>query len=197
MSIELSPDMSGFFQERLAAALARRRVDTDVATEAYLVRLLASFADAPVDPALDQPLVARLAEALEAPSDHERLRLFRALGDNALYVCGFFSDRLERRGVSRGYVVSMGERAYVSAAYLSGRAHLRSIFAEVYDELADRFDLFAQVLDEVRESTSLRTPQDIVRLYERWRRTGSPLLAKRLQSEGVFPQPASRKTTLH
>ncbi|MCZ7687217.1 MAG: hypothetical protein M5U28_54170 [Sandaracinaceae bacterium] len=33
----------------------------------------------------------------------------------------------------------------------------------------------------------MRTPQDIVKLYDRWRRTRSPRLAERLRAEGVFP----------
>ena len=58
---------------------------------------------------------------------------------------------------------------------------------DAYPELAEAFDLLARALDDVRETTALRTPQDIVRLYERWRRTGSPLLADRLREEGVYP----------
>jgi len=188
MTIELSANPTGFFRERLLEALTRRHVSVSESTEVYLVHLLAGFVTTSADDALERPLVEHLARALEAPSNTERFRRFRALGDNALYVCGFFSDHLDRRGVSRGYVVSMGGRAYVAAADVGGF---------VYEELGESFDLLAQVLDEVRETTSLRTPQDIVRLYERWRRTGSPALAERLEAEGVFPQGAPKKSMLH
>ncbi|RLB49016.1 MAG: hypothetical protein DRJ42_21965 [Deltaproteobacteria bacterium] len=199
MTIELSADPSGFFRERLVSALGRRNVRVSEGTEVYLVHLLTGFVHVSADEALGQPLVERLAEALEAPGDVERFRRFRALGDNALYVSGFFSDHLDRRGISRDYVVSMGGRAYVAAGDLAerrvgGGAHG---LHEVYDELADGFDKLALILDEVRETTSLRTPQDIVRLYERWRRTGSKVLAERLEQEGVFPQEAPKKRLLH
>jgi len=36
--------------------------------------------------------------------------------------------------------------------------------------------------------TSLRTPQDIVRLYDRWRQGRSVAIAERLAAAGVFPQ---------
>jgi len=57
----------------------------------------------------------------------------------------------------------------------------------VYRELAALFAPITRVLDDVRESTALRTPQDIVRLYDKWRRTGSPRIAARLSAEGVYP----------
>ncbi|MEM9195743.1 MAG: hypothetical protein AAGF12_41635 [Myxococcota bacterium] len=188
--IELNVELKSFFRERLDGALQRHRLNVDVLTEAYLVDLMARYAHAPISSTLARPLVERMAEALEAQG-RERLVRFRELGDCALVACGFFSDHLVRRGVSRDYIVAMGGRAYGSAGDLAPHGEAR-----VYPELAERFDPIARVLDDVRESTSLRTPQDIVRLYERWRRTGSPLLAERLREGGVFPvRPPN--TTLH
>lgn len=199
MTIELSADPSGFFRERLVSALGRRNVTVSEDTEVYLVHLLTGFVHVTADEAIGQPLVERLAEALEAPSAVERFRRFRALGDNALYVAGFFSDHLTRRGISRDYVVSMGGRAYFAAGDLAERRLGGGSLAppEIFDELAGDFDRLALILDEVRETTSLRTPQDIVRLYERWRRTGSRVLAERLEQEGVFPQGEPKRHLLH
>jgi len=187
MTVDLSADMMVFFHERMAAALSRKRLRLADATEFYLVNLLTGFARLPAEHSIGEPFVERMADALAAPTDQERYRRFRDLGDHALYVCGFFSEHLAHRGVSRNYVVAMGGRAYVAAAELAGRAS-GSGLARVYPELAAHFDPLAHVLDEVRETTSLRTPQDIIRLYERWRATGSALLAERLEREGVFPQ---------
>lgn len=197
MTIVLDADMTEFFRERLVDALARQRVEVEDATEFYLVNLLTDYATRPPREALDRPLVHLLAEAVDTDDTAERFRRFRDLGDRALYACGFFIDHLEWRGISRDYVVCMGGRGYEEAAGLSGRAWGTpgSAFHEVYPELADGFDTFARVLDEVRETTALRTPQDIVRLYERWRRTRSPVLASRLHAEGVFPQAGDE--TLH
>ena len=190
MTIVLQADMTEFFRERLVTALERQQVAVAAPTEFYLVQLLTGYATQPPNDALARPLVHRLAEAMETPQPSERFRRFRDLGDSALYVCGFFADHLQRRGISRDYVVGMGGRAYVEAADLCGRTWgvTDAWLSRVYPQLADGFDTFARVLDEVRESTALRTPQDVVRLYERWRRTKSPLLARRLEEEGVFPQ---------
>ncbi len=198
-TIVLDADMREFFRERLVAALSRRRVEVEEATEFYLVNLLAGYASRSPRETLSRPLFHRLAEAVETPDAPERFRRFRELGDCALYVCGFFSEHLDRRGISRDYVVTMGHRAYGEAGDLCGRAcrAAEARLREVYPELAEGFDDFARVLDDVRETTALRTPQDIVRLYERWRRTRSPLLASRLKQQGVFPQVADDGEVLH
>ena len=198
-TIVLNADMSDFFRERLVAALEEQRLSVAETTEYYLVQLLTSYASRPPQDALGRPLVHRLAEAMETPDTAERFRRFRDLGDCALYVCGFFGDHLRRRGISRDYVVGLGGRAYGEAGDLCGRTwgSADGWLGKVYPELAGRFDAFARVLDEVRETTALRTPQDIVRLYERWRRTKSPTLARRLKEEGVFPQDGGGDRVLH
>lgn len=186
MTIETHSDVRVYFRERLVEALRDRRVEAAEATEYYLVNLLAGFAFSTDDEVLARPLVELLAEATQAERYAERLRRFRDLGDCALYMSGFFADNLERRCISRDYVVALGGHAYLAAESLVQRGSGVAL-ADVYGELASRFEVFSRVLCDVRESTALRTPQDVVKLYERWRRTGSPTLAKRLEAEGVYP----------
>lgn len=185
--IEPHADVRAYFRERLQSALERNRHRVDSGTEFYLVNLLAEFAIAPPLPSLDRPLAAQLAEALET-TGHERLRRFRSLGDAALYVSGFFADHLERRGITPDYAGAMGGRAYRSASALVRLAPPReAVLAPVYDELAAKFSIYVDVLSDVRESATPRSPQDIVRLYERWKRSRSPAVAAELRSVGLFP----------
>lgn len=185
--IELSTDMGGFFEERLDVSLTRRGCNASEGTRLYLVQLLTRFTfnSSPED--VSEPLALRMASAMREEGPVMRHQKLRDLGDSALYVCGFFGESLGRRGVSRSYVVSMGGRAYVAAGELPAPRGTE-VGPRVFGELSDGFGDYAAVLDDVRECTALRTPQDIVRLYERWKRTGSPVLAERLRAEGVFPQ---------
>lgn len=190
MSIVTCEPMHHFFQERLDACLERRSMTVQPTTGEYLRQLLAGYATTPSEHFWNKPFVYQLADAVHAPQASVRLRQFRQLGDMTLYVSGFFAEHLQRRGVSTDYVARIGERAYQAASDLAQRA-FKPLDVEqctAYAELAERFEDFVGVLDDVREMTSLRTPQDIVRLYDRWRRTGSPTLAERLREEGVFPQ---------
>lgn len=189
MRIQAIDRLASYFQERLRSVLERRSLRLGGAVEIYLVHLLERYSHARPDQAM-RPLVEHLSDALDAPSPQDRLRRYREMGDAALCVCGLFHEHLAARGINRRYVVSMGGHAYRHASHLAGATPgaVAEDSAGVYGELADRFDPIASVLDDVRETTSLRTPQDVVRLYERWRRTGSPVLAERLRQAGVYPQ---------
>lgn len=195
--IEKSGNVRGWFHERLQDALRRIATPTSEATEMYLVELLARHAEN-AGATFARPLALMLADAMEAEGP-DRIRRLRELGDSALYVLGFFEDHLDRRGISRSYVVTMGGRAYARAESLSAYSPREAVRRDVYGELADGFEGYVEALDEVRESTVMRTPQDIVRLYEKWKRTGSPKVAERLRSEGVFPAlgPAEESGLLH
>lgn len=186
MTIEMRGDLRAWFRERLAEALDRRGLAVSATTRVYVVELLHGFATEPATESLARPLALQLADAAEA-TGAEKIRRLRVLGDAALYLAGFFSDHLERRGVTRRYTVTMGEQAYASAGALAAYSPSEAVRRQAYAELADTFDGFVQTLDDVREMTTLRTPQDIVKLYDRWRRTRSPRLAERLREEGVFP----------
>jgi hypothetical protein len=91
----------------------------------------------------------------------------------------------------------MGGGAYENAGVLAIHSASEASRIAVYRELARKFVPFAQVLDELRETTALKTPQDIVKLYDKWRRTRSPRLAERLSAEGVHPVLPTDKPTLH
>lgn len=188
MTIEMIGDVRGWFHERLSACLDARQLTVGDETAFYLVELLASagVGGARRESLCGRPLVMILGEASQADG-LERLRLFRLLGDEALYVGGFFVEQLERRGVSEDYVSRLGTQAYETASQLALRSAHEAARVGVYRELAEHFAPLTRVLDDVRESTTLRTPQDIVRLYDKWRRTGSPRIAERLGAEGVYP----------
>ncbi|HJK92540.1 MAG TPA: hypothetical protein RMH85_28355 [Polyangiaceae bacterium LLY-WYZ-15_(1-7)] len=181
MSIEAHADLRAYFHERVRAAMDRLSVQARPDTELYLVDLLAEGRrQALATP--DQPLVHRLQEALAAADARERLQILRGMGDAALYTCGFFADHVERRGMSPDYYVAMGGRAYREASSLCNQRRA------TFGELAGGFRGWVRVIGEVREHTMLRTPQDIVKLYDRWRKSRSPEVAARLHAAGVFPQ---------
>jgi hypothetical protein len=192
MSILTSVDLKGWFHERLSAVLEHRNIATTDHARVYLVELLVRNAGTPPD--LDRPLAFALAEACEAAEPGERFRRHRALGDRALYLSGFFGQHLEHRGVAQTYVRSIGARGYGTASELARRWGGPGA---VLEELSEHFTPMCLVLDEVRESTALRTPQDIVRLYDRWKQTGSARLAERLAAEGVFPVSGDDGPTYH
>lgn len=181
--IEPLSDLTTFFRETVARALAVRHLEPPESTQSYLAALLAGLGH-------DQTLMAdSLVErelAAQSATRSTRLEKLRALGDHALSYAGLFAAHRERRGLSQAYIESVGKRAYKGAFTLAQHAREKAAHALVYLELSTHFGMYREVLDDVRESTSLGTADDVLSLYERFTRTGSPTLRKRLAGHGVF-----------
>jgi len=116
----------------------------------------------------------------------ERFDRLRALGDGVLYSCGFFSEHFEARGVDPAYVMRIGTTAYGAASSML-RVHEG---LDVYGELSQKFRCFVDVVADVAEVTiahGATTSKQMLKMYERWLKTGSDRLAQALSSHGLVP----------
>jgi len=181
--------MNQFFHEVVVDALRSRHVDATEEAAGYLVGILCSYAH-PTEEAhspFSEPLTFLLRDALEA-SGPERLRRLRSLGDGVLYAIGFFGEHLTQRGADRQYIEQVGASAYQHAAAMMRVRAGRSSEPPVYSELAAKFQRFAAVLSDVAEGTigaMVRDSQSLLKVYERWIRTGSTRLAGELGLHGI------------
>lgn len=191
-SIDACSDVRLYFHERLNEAFESQRTSASQETEAYLLNLLAGQTAAG-SAALECPLVLLLERAHFA-TGIERVARFQQLGDAALMVYGFFSDLMPRRGIDESYVRAMGGTGYATASSLIHVVgpNRRLGSPEVFRELSERFSELGAVVADVRDQTSL-SEREVVAVYERWVKTRSPRLARRLAKRGLFPD-ASRKT---
>jgi len=166
------------------SALARQHLQAGDLTEYYLVNLLCQYVRLDARPDRGEhfePLALRLARALESGGSEQRARL-RSIGDFSLFMSGFFSDSFRRRIVDVDYYKSMGEYAYGSLSRRDADA-----FADVFGELARKFVGFMDVLADISERTALASTPDVLRLYEKWLRSGSERDGQRLIDRGVLP----------
>ncbi|MEZ4294591.1 MAG: hypothetical protein R3B70_06420 [Polyangiaceae bacterium] len=187
-SIAIAPSMNQFFQDVVADALKARRVEATTETTGYLVGLLCEYAH-PGEEAhspFSEPLTFLLRDALETTGP-ERLTRLRTVGDGVLYAIGFFGDHLTQRGADRKYIEQVGATAYEHAAAMIRLRH-RTAEPSIFSELAAKFARFAAVLGDVAEETigaMVRDSQSLVRVYERWLKTGSSRLAGELGLHGI------------
>jgi hypothetical protein len=173
-----------YFKDLVESSLARQHIQAGDLTEYYLVNLLCQYIrlDGAATLGADgEPLAVRLARALQSGGSEQRARL-RSLGDFSLFMSGFFSDSFRRKLVDIDYYVSMGEYAYASL----GRRD-EDAFSEVFTELANKFVGFTDVLADISERTVLASQSDVLRLYEKWLRTGSERDGQRLVERGILP----------
>ena len=179
-----------FFKELVDHALTRQGLAAQELTAFYIVQLLAGFLQRPVsgggrDAA---PLALRLIQALERGGLQQRANL-KEIGDLSLFVSGFFSDSLRRTLVDVDYYVTIGGTAYHALSRVE-----TDTFSPVFAELGEKFGGFVDVLSEVSERTCCSSNLDLLRLYEKWLKTGSRRSGALLVERGVVPN-ASLKST--
>jgi hypothetical protein len=174
-----------FFKELVEGALAHQRLAANELTAFYVVQLLASFIERPKGDEPSAPLGVRLAHALESGGAEQRSAL-KQVGDCSLFISGFFSDSLNRKLVDVDYYVNIGGCAYNALS-----RNETDTFSPVFAELAKKFVGFVDVLSEVSERTSCATKNvDVLRLYEKWLKTGSRRSGQLLVERGVVPNGA-------
>jgi hypothetical protein len=175
-----------YFRELVEGALARQGVAAGELTSYYVVQLLAGFVRQPSADA--EPLAVRLARALDSAGSRQRESL-KQIGDMSLFISGFFGDSLARQVVDVDYYMSIGGSAYTVLSRCETGA-----FSPVFAELATKFADFVDVLTEVSERSACASNRDLLRLYERWLKTGSVRSGQLLVERGVVPNSTLRNT---
>ena len=174
-----------YFRELVEGALARQGLVANELTSFYVVHLLTGFVDRRARDRDDAPLAIQLARALDGGAD-QRASL-KQIGDLSLFVSGFFADSLRRKLVDVDYYVSIGGVAYQALS-----RDETDTFSPVFAELAEKFIAFVDVLSDVSERSSCASNMDLLRLYERWLKTGSRRSGQLLVERGVVPNSSGR-----
>lgn len=172
-----------YFKELVEGAVEHRHVESEELTRFYVVNLLAGFVQLEDGkPTFDrEPLALQLGRAMQSGGATQRAGL-RQVGDASLFISGFFSESLNRKLVDLDYYISLGGYAY---GELSRQESLQ--VSRIFAELADKFSSFVDVLSEVSERSGLTSNNDLLRLYEKWVRTGSQRDGERLIERGILP----------
>ncbi len=149
-------------------------------------RVEALFDQTPEGPRL-RPLALMLADAVHASSAAARQHALQRLGDVSLFVAGFFMRSFARKLVDVDYHIAMGGNAYGCLADALQRSARGRATAELYFQLASKFQGLVDALNEVSEMSYQHNDADVLRLYEVWLKTGSPRAHSLLGKLGVQP----------
>jgi hypothetical protein len=177
------------FAELVAGALGETRLEPSPMAVAYLIELLDSRISVtpPPEAAADEATLAESLYAARARRGAERALRLRRLGDRALFVAGWFGDSLSRRVVDIDYYGDVGRTAYAQLSDTLAQQLSEDSWPGLYAELAERFGDFVDVLAEVGDRTRSERCEDLLRLYERYVRTGSARDRRRLLRAGQLP----------
>ena len=189
-------NLAEFFRDALRGALADQHVAVEEQTEHYIVNMLTLFAradglyESTSDELRLKPLVQMFSEALQAATVAERELALQRLGDVSLFMAGFFARSFAHRLVDVDYHIAMGGRAYGTLARSLERGRRRAL-AQVFAELAAKFQPLVDALGEISDAAYVYTQRDILRLYEIWLKTGSVRARGLLRRLGVEAAPVA------
>jgi hypothetical protein len=196
-------NLRDYFRESIDAAIEHQRVNVDPHAAHYVVNLLTLFSRSEDlyedhgDSYGIRPLALMMADAADAPTVADRNLSLQRIGDVALFISGFFADSLAHKMVDIDYYINMGGNAYGSLSdEIRGTFRGRAL-AGVYTELARKFQIVVDVLNEVRDGARQSSDIDLLRTYEVWLRTGSKRAAELLKQNGVVPMSQSRNRKQH
>lgn len=186
-------NLMDYFRTSVEDVIAEQGIDVKPHATYYVVNLLTLFTRSEEfyeehrDAYGVKPLALMLADANDVSSAEERSSLLRRIGDVALFISGFFADSLAARTVDLDYYIHMGGSAYDSlSTETRGTFHGRA-FADTYGELAAKFQVLVDVLNEVRDRERQESDIDVLRTYDVWRKTGSRRAENLLRQQGVVP----------
>lgn len=196
-------NLQDYFRTSIEDVITRQGVDVDPHAAHYVVNLLTIYSRS--DELYEnhgetyglRPLALMLADAADAETPEQRKYVLQRIGDVALFIAGFFADGLARKAVDVDYYIRMGGNAYGSLSEEVRGTFRGNAFASVYRELALKFQVLVDVLNEISTGPRADSDIDLLRTYEVWLRTGSRRAEKLLRDNGVVPIADSRPGRHH
>lgn len=182
-----------YFRTSIEGVIADNGVDVKPDATYYVVNLLTLYSRS--EELYDddgevfglKPLALMLADASDAPNAEQRNSTLQRIGDVALFISGFFADSLATHSVDLDYYIHMGGSAYGSLSDEVRGTFRGRAFGDTYSELAAKFQVLVDVLNEVRDRERQGSDIDVLRTYEVWRKTGSRRAEEMLRQQGVVP----------
>ncbi|MDP3639853.1 MAG: hypothetical protein Q8R53_01480 [Nanoarchaeota archaeon] len=182
-------------------AISRRNLEVSAHSRAYLVDLLASFARPEqlfrkfrygfIEGEGLEPLGLKYFTALQDSSKRVQNLQLKDLGDQCLFLTGYFYDYLRQQGVAYvEYHYTLGSTAYAS---LGSRLQREPVVRELFSELAERFKDFCIVIGDMH-LPSLDNEKKLLEVYERWRQTFDERYASLLLAKGCILVQKEEKT---
>ena len=182
--VKSTENLFDFFHENVRSAQDEVTVELDPDTVLYLANLLTDRARVQRDPLPETTLAELHGRAALAPPSH-KARVYRELGDRALYQLGFFTESVESSVVSCDYYSDMGAAAYYQVDQ-TFKTWFADAFGPVFKELANRFRECTNILAHVRHNSDSDHPDTIVRIYQKWLETGDTELCETLRKLGIL-----------
>jgi hypothetical protein len=178
-----------FFHKLISEAQSNQGISLTPNVEFYIVQLLSQYVSS-TGQSFSNSLALTYAKAMES-SHGDRMLLLKQIGDNALFISGFFREFFTRKCFDMSYYIGMGANAYGELSALTSK-HGKSSkqAAQTYREMAKSFSQSVEVLLYVAKITFPENndpSENLLNTYEAWLDTASTQLEEELRSQGITP----------
>ncbi len=181
------------FSELISSAIEKQKVNAPQAVQTYLVNVLEHYLDARnlfqndiLETGEKSPdTLAEMYLKASASEGQQQIELLKKLADRSLYISGYFGDSLNRKTIDIDYYAEMGGVAYGHLAEVTKQdtsAHIFRIFSRQFMDFVD-------VLSYVSSKSSVQSDANLLRLYDRYVKTGSSWAREMLLEAGVVTLP--------
>lgn len=182
------------FHGAVGDAIERRGLDVSPFSRVYVVEVLSTFARPEqlfrkyrygfVEGEGLEPLGLKYFSALQEKSSSVRFAQLKDLGDQCLFLAGYFYDLLRKHGLDYvEYHYTLGSSAYASLSQRLGQKE--PAIGDLFSELAHRFRDFCIVIGDLH-LPALNDDQKLLAMYERWRETLDERYASLLVAKGCI-----------
>lgn len=177
-----------FFSELIDSAVSNQSLSIQEETRVYLLNLLSNNAKSPniikqskARSYDNKPLSLLYLEALNERITTKRVML-KFIGDYALYISGYFADSFNGKIIDQGNYIVLGSNAFGNLS----RIAISSGSSDLYLDIFERFSELVDILTEVSFDTMISSSEDLIKLYDRWLRTKSKILERKLIEKGII-----------
>jgi hypothetical protein len=190
--INVLVSVEDFFSDLVQEAIVARKMSTFPLAQNYLVSILGSYIHTnnlydthTEDGKLTRDTLAETFLRAQSANGTTKIELLKKLGDVSLYVSGFFADSLSRKIVDVDYYVDMGEAAYGALAQEIKEDTSRKVFKD----FSTRFLEYVDIFETISQKSLAQNDGNILRLYEKYLKTGSELARETLEEKGIVTIP--------
>ncbi len=172
--MEVVQKVEGFIIDEIEAAEEKLNIRLSKYTKIYILDLLKRLCTEkdPLNLELigDRPLAIVLMEAVRKDI-FQKIRDLKAVGDVSLIFSGLYPEYLTRRLVDIDYYIEIGKKSYylLSDTY-SNLKRQQELFI-LYSQLVAEFITLIQILTEMASELHFLDEENLVKIYNRYRRT--------------------------
>ncbi|MCA1933018.1 MAG: hypothetical protein LDL13_05520, partial [Calditerrivibrio sp.] len=116
-----------------------------------------------------------------------KVQSLKAVGDLCLVYSGFFPDRFNRKLVDIDYFMKLGQVSFLTLHKIynsmNSLSDLKNLYLSVYRE----FTKIVTVMLEIAKIFKLLDKDNLLKVYERWQKTGISTLYNILKESKIIP----------